>query len=227
MWWCPCCSPSPSCTPTTSCTGERSRCKLGVDGAGNLTWQMLQLDGWLHARLLSGHPPPPSMPAHLPVLTPVCAATSSLRMCSSQPKAACGWVTLGWPLMRPRSAPLLAWAPWTICAWLWPACLEWGTGIECSVQQAASVRHGMSWLVCTPWPARQALSALRSTLLRCRAPEVVGMPSPDTIKRLGLAPHQVGHYGCKVGCSPAKLYMHPLPDSMHCPAQMQRTQCIA
>ncbi|PRW60617.1 D-lactate dehydrogenase [Chlorella sorokiniana] len=30
------------------------------------------------------------------------------------------------------------------------------------------------------------------------APEVVGMPSPDTIKRLGLAPHQVGHYGCKV-----------------------------
>ena len=31
----------------------------------------------------------------------------------------------------------------------------------------------------------------------CRAPEVVGMPTPDDIKRLGLAPHQVGHYGCK------------------------------
>ena len=32
-----------------------------------------------------------------------------------------------------------------------------------------------------------------------RAPEVVSRPSPDTIKRLGLTPHQVGHYGCKVG----------------------------
>lgn len=30
------------------------------------------------------------------------------------------------------------------------------------------------------------------------APEVVGMPSPDDIQRRGLAPHQIGHYGCKV-----------------------------
>lgn len=43
-------------------------------------------------------------------------------------------------------------------------------------------------------------SLARAVLLPagCRAPEVVGMPSPDTMKRLGLAPHQVGHYGCKV-----------------------------
>ncbi|KAL4447603.1 hypothetical protein ABPG75_004822 [Micractinium tetrahymenae] len=30
------------------------------------------------------------------------------------------------------------------------------------------------------------------------APEVVGMPSPDEMQRRGLAPHQIGHYGCKV-----------------------------
>jgi hypothetical protein len=41
-----------------------------------------------------------------------------------------------------------------------------------------------------------------------RAPEVVGMPSPDDIQRLGLAPNQIGHYGCKVSGVPRPIWCH-------------------
>jgi hypothetical protein len=44
-------------------------------------------------------------------------------------------------------------------------------------------------------PEGVATTVARASL--CRAPEVVAMPSPDDIARLGLRLEKIGHYSCK------------------------------